>query len=190
MGGGRAWSRAVRLGAGAIAAVALAGCSLFFPGYTDFEELPEPDENPAVVYTRGSATIEVDGATATLDEVSDGSGEWTDFGASVTWRGGDWVLQLSGASGEGFGGSFGFDGYLTVHRIGEGRHWMTLDPSRCIVTVERLDKDGLAGSATCRGLEWVDAISSEFVYEPPTIEGEDPFDAEITFEAGPAPRST
>lgn len=187
MVGGRARSRAVRLVGLAVVAVALAGCSLFYPGWTEYEDFPEIGEDPTIAYTTGTATIEVDGTSRTLDELADGGGEWADYGASATWRGTDgWILQVSGAVAEGDLAPFGFGGYLTLHRIAHGEHWTTYDPSRCIITIDRVDDDGLAGSATCRGMEWVDAIVDEFQFEPRSIDGEAPFDAEITFRAGPA----
>ena len=191
MHGGRAWSGTVRLVAGAVVAVALAGCSLFFPGYSEFEEFPEIGDEPTVAYTSGTATIEVDGTTLTLDELAVGGGEWAEFGASATWRGTDgWILQVSGALADGEIAPIGFSGYLTLHRIDDGQHWTTLDPGRCIVTIDRIDEDGMAGSATCRDLEWMDAIVSDFAFEPPRIEDQDAFDAEITFEASAAARTS
>ena len=59
-----------------------------------------------------------------------------------------------------------------------------MDPSRCVTTIERADASGVAGSATCRGLEWTDYFGSySMTGFPQPIPGEEPFDAEITFEA-------
>jgi hypothetical protein len=56
------------------------------------------------------------------------------------------------------------------------------------VTVTKADETGLAGTATCKGLRWSDAMSMGFdsSFTPPYIEGEPAFDAEITFEATPS----
>jgi hypothetical protein len=78
--------------------------------------------------------------------------------------------------------------YLTIDRIVGTQHWTTLDSSRCVVTVTKADETGLAGTATCKGLRWSDALSMGLgsSFQPPYISGEPAFDAEVTFEATPS----
>ena len=66
----------------------------------------------------------------------------------------------------------------------DGNHWTTYDPSRCIVDIEVADESAIRGSATCKGVEWYDALGNFGLGEPSEVD-EPPFDAEITFEATP-----
>ena len=49
--------------------------------------------------------------------------------------------------------------YLEIHRIRDGEHWTSSDPTRRRSMVSKQDASGLAGSATCKGLRWMDAMS-------------------------------
>jgi hypothetical protein len=169
----------------------LSGCSLLelllgvppepFPSFDPDEPFPFPTAE--ATFGEGSATIELDGETITLDEVHEDS-SLGELGYSVTWENEEgWYLQLSG-----FPEEFGFPGgaYLTLHRIQASEHLVVNDPSRCVTTLDQADEEGITGSATCRGMEWTDffsSYSSGFGGFPQPIEGMEPFDAEITFEA-------
>ena len=50
------------------------------------------------------------------------------------------------------------------------------------VTVTTVDERALRGKATCKGLQWFDALDVPILGEPPDT-GAPKFDAEITFEA-------
>lgn len=170
---------------GLLAAFAAAGCELLFPGaFTPDGELQAP--SPLATYTTGSATLGLsDGTRIRLDRLSKGPHLVTTFGSSVRWsNAAGWNLQVSGAgAGTPFGaGLLGSQAYIQLDRIVGVEHWRTYDPSRCIVDIDVADQTALKGSATCKGLEWTDALEVPFSDEPTEI-GQPAFDAEITFEA-------
>jgi len=168
------------------AALVVGGCGLLFPSYPTLpEDLNAP---PLALYGNGQATITLaDGTKLVLDSVEKDSNLQQAYGASVHWSGGDgWHLRVMG-SGSGLG-SFA---YLSLDRIADGKHMAAWDSSRCIVDVDLADVTGIRGSATCKGLEWYDVMSSEFPFpfasESPGSGSDEPnFDAEIEFEAFPA----
>ena len=167
----------------------VSGCSLldlFLGGGPDPLDPGEPFPFPSAEapLTTCTATIDMNGETVLLDDLLTGSGA-SEFGYTVTWENDDgWYLQL-----EGFGDGLGLPAggaYLTLHRISDNDHLVILDPSRCVTTVDTTG-DAITGSATCRGLQWSDffaSYSGSIGGFPKPIEGMDPFDAEITFEAG------
>jgi hypothetical protein len=53
------------------------------------------------------------------------------------------------------------------------------------VDLAEVDETEVTGTATCRGLRWADGLVAPGIGEPVFIEGQEPFDAEITFEARP-----
>lgn len=175
----------------AIAAVAVSGCELLY-GLTPYPSAIEPDEfalpSPIAVYPSGRATLTIDGeAPLVLDRVTvpgrlDGS-----FGSDLVLSNDDgWYVRVSGVMPPGT--IYGTGGYVMVDRVVDGSHWTTADPSRCIVTVEQADATALRGTASCKGLRWSDAIGSlTMSLEPSYVEGQGPFDAEITFEASSGP---
>ena len=145
---------------------------------------PFPFPTAEATFSTGSATIELESETVVLDELLEDSG-LGEFGFTVTWENDDgWYLQLSG-----FADELEFPGggaYLSLHRIQDDEHLVILDPSRCVTTVDASGADGGHGHARrCRGLEWTDFFASyPFIGGfPKPIEGQEPFDAEITFEA-------
>ena len=146
---------------------------------------PFPFPSAEATFVTGSATIELEDETVVLDELVEDS-SFGDFGWSVTWENDDgWYLQLTG-----FPEDIGLPGegaYLSLHRLQDNEHLVILDPSRCVTTTDTAGADGITGSATCRGLEWVDFFASYGgnLGFPEPIEGLPPFDAEITFEASP-----
>jgi len=164
-----------------------AGCSLLFgSGFGPLD--PElPSSSPIAEFSDGSATIAIDGGEPIVLGILDAQSRIDSlFGSDVHWSNADgWHLRVNGA-GSDFGGGVEIGGtsMLTLDRISEGRHWTTYDPTRCIVEVEVADETALRGTATCKGLEWYDALGSFGLTEPKDV-GEPEFDAEITFEATP-----
>ena len=167
------------------AAVVGGGCEylLGYPTDPDWDEFADP--SPLALFPSGSGTITIgDDPVITLDQVRSAGRLDAMFGGEVTISNGDgWYLRVAGASTS--SSMWGSTAYLTIDRVADGEHWTTADPSRCIVTIEQADERGLAGSATCKGLRWSDALGAMMTYESDYIEGQEPFDAEITFEATP-----
>jgi hypothetical protein len=172
---------------GLVAAAILGGCQ-YLMGYGPYPpEYPMP--KAAATYKSGHATVTLDRQPAfELGELTDGGTLDPTFGASATFRNADgWYLRIMGASSG--GNVYSVPAYMTLDRIVDRQHWTTLDSSRCVVTVTKADENGLAGTATCKGLRWSDALSNGFGsggLQPPYISGEPAFDAEITFEATPS----
>jgi hypothetical protein len=180
----RGWgARFVRLVAAGMAALAVAGCGLLFPSYPMPEDLGAP---PLAVYRHGQATITLgDGTRIVLDEVAADSNLVEALGATVHWTGADgWHVRLMDASPDLGWGSYA---YLQLDRIEDGNHWTTWDGSRCIIDVDLADETGVRGRATCKGLQWSDALNPfPEVLSSPSTDGRGPkFDAEIEFEAFP-----
>jgi hypothetical protein len=170
-----------RIGPALIAALTvpwLAGCALLGYPYMDGEDFPEP--SIIARYTTGAATLTLgDGTVLALDRVADSSTLDTLSGARVRWTGTDgWHLTLSGAGDS----EFGSYAWFQFDRIAEGEHWTIFDESRCIIEVDRADETGVKGTATCKGLQWTDALDMSFVESPKPLD-EPKFDADITFEA-------
>ena len=192
----------------------LAGC-LGFGGFGDFGSFDEFDDGdfpmPTVlaVYSRGSATLEIKQGDATqtinLTRVADGSQLATFSGGTVTWRSDDgWGLQIMT-----FDMAFPFEpgarpsagatpgptaapylSELAVIRIADHDFWRASSlgvesGNRCIVDLTEASATRVAGTATCRGLKWYDGTASPMTFQQVYIDGQDPFDAEITFEATP-----
>lgn len=176
-------------------AVALVGSGCqYLLGYDPYalpqdwaEEFADP--SPIATFESGSATIVIDGgATITLPQLTIPGAIYESYGGRVTFTNDDgWYLQVMDLSSGPFAG-MNPSAYISVDRIVDGSHWSTVDTSRCIVDLETADETGILGSATCKGLRWSDLLAMDYYgFEPTYIEGEDPFDAEITFEAVPAP---
>lgn len=173
---------------GALAvAVLLGGCGLLFPGMGFDDDFPS--SSPIAQFATGSATIAIGGGeTIELPDLAKGAVIDSFYGSDVHWSNADgWHLRVSGAGADdgGFGGFGGEFGYLTIDRIFDGKHWSTFDSSRCIVDVVVADKSRIKGTATCKGLEWYDAVGMGFTPEASAGLGEPKFDAELTFEAVP-----
>jgi hypothetical protein len=178
------------------AAFVLTGCQYLFglgaippggsfdPGIEPFPNGSEPV--PTATYTKGTTIVTIgDAAPVTLDRLV-GTGSVTDeYGAQASWTDGTgWYVQLYGASEN--GSIFGEEAFLTLDRIADGRHWTISDPSACKMTVERAGKTGLAGTATCTDVRWVDLMAPyDETGQPAYVEGEAAFDVEVTFEATP-----
>jgi hypothetical protein len=181
---GRASRAAVVVVAAAAVALILGGCEAFMPGFGE----AFPSSSPIAAYSTGSATIAIkDGETIELDKVAAGSGVNSMFGSEVRWTGpGGWHLRVSAAGAEGAGAFGAADGYVTLDRIVDGKHWTTMfDGDRCITNIAVVDATAIRGSATCKGVAWYDALDMQFTAGPPKPLDEPKFDAEITFEAVP-----
>ncbi len=176
---------------GLLVAFVAGGCELlmgrngFAPGFVD--DFPSP--SPIAAFSTGAATVAITGGeTVELNELDKTSGIESMMGSNVRWTNADgWSLRVNGAGmslPDGVGTTFESPAFITLDRISDGHHWTTFDPSRCIVTVEQADKSGLRGTATCRGVEWYDALGGESNMMPKPAEAPK-FDAEITFEATP-----
>jgi len=146
----------------------------------------DPDEfsfpPPTATFTKGSATLTIDGTASTLDKLSGNAAIYEGMGSEVGWTDGDGLYaRFYGEPGSVFG-----DGFVTIDRVVGGQHWTVADPSACKVTLEKNDATGVSGTATCKDLRWVDALTAGgSPTDPGFIKGEEPFDAEITFEATP-----
>jgi hypothetical protein len=176
---------------GFLVAFGLAGCNLLFGGSDGSAFFATPGvglgrPSPQATYTSGSATITLDdGTTVKLDRLSGGAQVLAGFGANVRWSNSQgWSLRLSGAGMDIGGGLPPVEtaSFLTLDRIVAGKHLSTPDPTRCVVTITQVDEKALRGKATCKGLQWVDALDVPSLGEPPDT-GAPKFDAEITFEA-------
>jgi len=187
-----------RRGAGALVAFATAivvsGCSLLFPGFEGSPifhgdpnasgELGPPSAR--ATYVAGKATISTnDGTKVTLDRLNGGAQVLAGWGANARLSNSQgWSLRVAAAGLE-LGPNApdpGVDAFVELDRIVAGKHLSTRDPSRCVVTVTTVDERALRGKATCKGLQWFDALDVPTLGEPPDT-GAPKFDAEITFEA-------
>ena len=186
----RSRARAVAL-LGASIALLLVGCEALLGTAFGSAQGRFPSPSPIAAYTSGTATITIKGGeTIKLDKLAPDSGVNSLFGSNVRWTGqSGWNMRLNGAGSEaGFGTGSGF---LTFDRIVEDQHLTTYDASRCIVQVEVIDAKSLDGTATCKGVEWYDALDlpfgggGSFGEGRPTAVDQPKFDAEVTFEAFP-----
>ena len=144
-----------------------------------------PGPSPLATYSKGQATLALsDGSTITLDRISPGPHLFSEFGSNVRWSNADgWYLTVAGAGAA--DGAFG-EAYLQLDRIQDHVHWTSDDPTRCHVVVQVANASGLRGTAACSGMRWIDALGgSGFVGPPSPVPGEEPFDAQISFEATP-----
>ena len=191
----RGRSRAVGILAAALvggcATVVLGGCqAIFGPGFggPGFDgNFPSP--SPIATYRSGTASIAIKGGdTIKLDTIAPGSGLDSIFGSNVRWTGpSGWNLRISGAgSAQGLGAAIGAGGaMIAFDQIADGHHWTTFDPTRCIVDIKVADAKGIRGTASCKGVEWIDALDMQFGPLGPKPAPAPKFDAEVTFEAVP-----
>ena len=164
----------------------LSGCSLLDllfgvpPPFDPDEPFPFPTVEAS--FSTGSATLELDGETIVLDQLSGEAGISDEMGFNVRWTdGAGRYLSIFGTPA--FPGLPSSE-YLTLDWLQEDRHWVIVDTMRCVTTIDQADEDALRGSATCRGLEWGDYFDMSSISGlPKPIDGQEPFDAEITFEA-------
>ena len=180
-------TRAVTLALVTTAAVFVAGCELLYPlGSVGEGEFEQPE--PLATYSSGTATLEFeDGTTVVLDQISDGPHLFTHFGGGVNWYNDEgWGLQLHLYDVSMTGNDF-TDGVASLDRIQDVTHWTTMGEGGCSLKIEVADETGLRGTARCIEQQWVDTLRGGMPFEgtPRPVEGEEPFDVEMTFEAEP-----
>jgi hypothetical protein len=186
--------------------ILVAGCFIPFGNFND-DNFPMP--TLLATYTHGAASMEIKQGDTTqtiqLNRVAAGSTLVSITGASVTWRNDDgWGLQVSTVDtstvfGQGPSPSAGkspgataapYVGDFAVMLIADHEYWRASNYSitgsnRCIVDLTEASAIRVAGSATCRGLRWTDGTITPMMLDPVYIDGQESFDAEITFEATP-----
>lgn len=177
----------------------ISGCDLLYAGlYPDLGPFPEPELGPTVVYDSGLATIDFTQGdatqTLTLDEVGPNSMLDSYMGAAVTWRNdAGWIVRINAYDfvDPSVGNLPGIPSAdVTVERIDGHEHWTagtyTAAPGNsCIVDVWEMSETVVSGRANCRKLRWTDSAAG-YGLEPVYIEGQDPFDITVTFEAKPS----
>ena len=185
---GRFGARVARAALVSVMALVVAGCQWLY-GYGYPYPIPnEPAPGPSATYATGNATITI-GTEAAIElaHLTEGGTMVPGLGAGATFRSDDgWYVRIMGATKG--GNAYMSPTFMTVERITDNHHWTTADPGRCSITITKADATGLVGQASCKGMRWVDAMSNGLGanYEPPYVEGQPPFDAEITFEALPS----
>ena len=182
----------------------VSGCGVLFPamGVPGIGGVGQ-DGIPTVkaTYATGLATLKITTggktSTVTLDTVVPGSQLMSTVGATVTWWNSDgWALQLQAFDITNVPGMpSGFDasvpGQLSIEHVNGHDFWTTQDytsENRCIVDVPTMSETEVRGSATCKGLRWIDGVagsSGSGFGAVPYVAGQDPFDADVTFSAKP-----
>lgn len=185
---------AMTVAATLVAALALSGCSLI-PGLDDSYLIDDPDdftypEPSSIAFVDGSASLTLTGGTTAAVELPLMDGSSSDiYTTSVGFRDSDFAVAVNGFSSD---GTDAFESWsVMVHRFVPGGHWMTDWTSRCEADAD-IQGTSLTGSATRRRQRWIDAVTMMTVadYSGTRIDGEDPFDLELTFQAtlaGPLP---
>ena len=187
--------------------IALIAGGCFLPNFGSFADFSDEGLFPSVLatYTQGSATLQITRGASTesvvLDRIGRGSQTASLVGTTVTWRNDQgWILAVNAYDFEsGFNG-FGprpsgavedesHSGDVSIQLIADHEFWRAdsygSSGNRCIVDIEEADEAEVRGAATCRGLRWTDGTVVQLNPEAVLIEGQDPFDAEISFEARP-----
>lgn len=162
--------------------------SMFPPD--DFGDFGEP--MMVSTYDTGTAAIDFEGMGdgQVLDNMAPGSQLDSLIGASVVWKNdAGWNLALTAYDMSSFGGLGPPDGTVTIGRIEGHEYWIAggyMDESRCILTTDEISDAGIKGSAMCSQLRWMDGTSQfSGLGTPAYVEGQDPFDVQVTFEAEP-----
>ena len=189
------------------AALVLSGCQYLLgpmvggpiypidPGFGSFDpgEFGSFDPNepafsmppPAAIYETGSATVTIGDSVTSLDRLAAPGSLMTDYGGSALFTDGAGnYLQVYGAKPG--GSTFIEPAFLTIDRIADGRHMTASDPVGCKVTITAADTTSFAGSASCKGLRWMDALAPYGATGHPIYIKDLPaFDAEVAFSAKP-----
>jgi hypothetical protein len=135
---------------------------------------------PSAVFTKGAARLTIDGTPMALDRLAGTAATYPMLGTEATWTDGKGTYVRFYGSGDAID-----PGFVSFDRISDGNHWTTDDPTRCTVVTDHADKTGIEGTATCKGVRWIDTMSGFPSGDDAYVPGQDPFDAEITFEATP-----
>ena len=158
----------------------------FDPGdYGSFDPGPEFSlPPPLATFSTGSASVTIAGKTTKYDHLAGPAKVYEDFGTDALWTNGAGLyLHYYGNVDPGTPGE---ENFVTLDRIVDGQHWSSADPGACTVKVTQSDTKGLVGTANCKGVRWVDAMSSMVGgLQPAYVEGEAAFDAQMSFQAGP-----
>jgi hypothetical protein len=156
----------------------------FDPGeYGSFDPGEFSFPPPQATFTKGTASVTIDGVKIALDQMPSPGTLMEEIGLEATWTDGKGLyLRFFGTPAIGNGKP---DGFVSLDRIQDGKHWTTADPSGCKVTITKGDATGIAGSATCTDLRWADTMAGLNGPAMPFVEGEPAFDVAATFEATP-----
>ena len=139
---------------------------------------------PLGTFATGSASVTIAGTTTIYDRLVGPAKVYQDLGTEAGWTDGKGLyLHYYGMIEPGGPGE---DGFVTLDRIKDSQHWSTVDPTLCTVQITQSDAKGLAGTASCKGIRWVDTMASfNGGIQPAYVEGQAAFDAEIAFRASP-----
>lgn len=187
--------RMLRLAAFVALMLPLSGCELIatylYPPISGFDD-PEVFSN----YSTGTATVQLtQGATTqTIHlEISPGSMFDSYMGAMVTWQNDDgWTVMVNAYDNWTMGGvALPATGDVTINYIADHDFWTAGSYSSwstggCGVKLSEMSADKVAGRVNCSQLRWTDGMNMSFD-GPAYIEGQDPFDVTIDFEAESSP---
>jgi hypothetical protein len=157
----------------------------FDPGEGSFDPGPEFSlPPPLATYTKGTASVTVGGKTTKYDHLASPAKVYEDLGTEAAWTdGGGLYLHYYGMLEPGTPDEGAF---VTLDRIIDGQHWSSADPTVCTIKLTQSDAKGLAGTATCKGVRWIDTMASfGGGLQPAYVEGQAAFDAQMTFQAAP-----
>ena len=135
-------------------------------------------------YHRGVASLTTGSTIHRLTRLAGTGTYFHEFGLDVVWTSGDgWYLQVGGAKPNSDEATL--PAYIAIDWVHDGQHWVTWDPSGCDITIDKADKSGLAGTAKCKDMRWVDAIVAGLADEPTRVVGQAAFSVRIEFAAAP-----
>lgn len=146
---------------------------------------PSDPFGPAeATYHRGVASLTTGSTIHRLTRLAGPGTYFHEFGSDVVWTSGDgWYLQVGGAKPNSDQATL--PAYIAIDWVHDGQHWVTWDPSGCDITIDKADKSGLAGTAKCKDMRWVDAIVAGLADEPTPVVGQAAFSVRIEFQAAP-----
>jgi hypothetical protein len=198
--------RALRVAAAlAVLPLILSGCDVLLAGLYGMDPFGDPFADPfadpsvVTTYDSGTTTIEFtqggETQTITLDQVAANSQLDSLYGATVNWENDDgWSTSVTAYDTAQFGDGMGMPGVIagdvTISLINGHDYWMAGSYTSsaghsCIVDVWEMSETKFSGRANCRELQWTDGVAPYNGSGPAYIEGEEPFDVSITFEATP-----
>ncbi|MBX3030434.1 MAG: peptidyl-prolyl cis-trans isomerase [Chloroflexi bacterium] len=174
---------AVTVAATLVAVLALGGTSLVAASSARPDELAtvrprvaeqEEPASDAIPLIEGSATLTLSGGTTVTVELplaAHGTHD-RDVGDTIAFRDGEWAVTVYYSS-------------VGVHRFVPGGHWMSEWGAACEADVD-VAGTLLQGSASCQGMRWSDAVAVLAFFDDEdlaSIEGQEPFDVELSFQA-------